>query len=307
MADYKYEAETIRIIELSGAIKAISEYVDEFSYEIETEDVLKLQRQLKNAVKTADRIVEHLSSLNTKEDREAYIKAQKQKEQAEKVAVLLQSNNVLEYHSMNAAGITNDDIVAFQEYYNVRLREQGYGTWRWLSVHDIEGNHLSGEDFVKIGIRTEQNMADKIIEKAVQTVKSKESVNPYDNYGWVRPDGSFIPSDYGTHEESAIKIVKEMGWMKERRNSVYDLCRDFLVYVKGYVLIHNPSMDGGYIVQCNENHFIASNTSKMHYITHNPAKDLTKAQRTTLFDYFTYNNDSFLANRYGIDEEEMEK
>lgn len=42
MADYKYEAETIRIIELSGAIKAISEYVDEFSYEIETEDVLKM-------------------------------------------------------------------------------------------------------------------------------------------------------------------------------------------------------------------------------------------------------------------------
>ena len=80
MADYKYEAETIRIIELSGAIKAISEYVDEFSYEIETEDVLKLQRQLKNAIKTADRIVEHLSSLNTKEDREAYIKTQKQKD-----------------------------------------------------------------------------------------------------------------------------------------------------------------------------------------------------------------------------------
>lgn len=196
MADYKYEAETIRIMELSSAIKVIAEHVDDFSYEIETEDVLKLQRQLKNAVKTADRIVEHLSSLNTKEDREAYIKAQKQKEQAEKVAVLLQSSNVLEYHSMNAAGITNEDIVAFQEYYNVRLWEQGYGTWRWLSVHDIEGNHLSGEDFVKIGIRTEQNMADKIIEKAVQTVKSKESVNPYDNYGWVRPDGSFIPSEW---------------------------------------------------------------------------------------------------------------
>lgn len=98
-----------------------------------------------------------------------------------------------------------------------------------------------------------------------------------------------------------------MGWMKERRDSVYDLCRDFLVYVKGYTLIHNPSMDGGYIVQCNENHFIASNTSKMHYITHNPAKDFTKAQRATLFDYFTYNNDSFLANQYGIDEEEMER
>lgn len=90
MAEYKYEAETIRIMELSNAIKVISEYMDEFSDEIETEDTLKLQRQLKNAVKTADRIVEHLSSLNTKEDREAYIKEQKQKEQAEKVAALLQ-------------------------------------------------------------------------------------------------------------------------------------------------------------------------------------------------------------------------
>lgn len=288
MAEYKYEAETIRIMELSNAIKVISEYMDEFSDEIETEDTLKLQRQLKNAVKTADRIVEHLSSLNTKEDREAYIKEQKQKEQAEKVAALLQSSNVLEYHSINAAGITNDDIVAFQEYYNVRLQEQGYGTWRWLSVHDTEGNYLSVEDFVKIGICTEQNLTDKIIEKVKQTVESEESVNPYDSYGWVKPDGSFIPSDYGTHEESAIKIVKEMGWMKERRDSVYDLCRDFLVYVKGYTLIHNPSMDGGYIV------------------THNPAKDFTKAQRATLFDYFTYNNDSFLANRYGIDEAEME-
>lgn len=195
---------------------------------------------------------------------------------------------MLEYHSINAAGITNDDIVAFQEYYNVRLQEQGYGTWRWLSVHDTEGNYLSVEDFVKIGICTEQNLTDKIIEKVKQTVESEESVNPYDSYGWVKPDGSFIPSDYGTHEESAIKIVKEMGWMKERRDSVYDLCRDFLVYVKGYTLIHNPSMDGGYIV------------------THNPAKDFTKAQRATLFDYFTYNNDSFLANRYGIDEAEME-
>ena len=291
MAEYKYEAETIQIMELSNAIKVISEYVDEFSDEIETEDVLKLQRQLKNAVKTADRIVEHLSSLNTKEDREAYIKKQKQKEQAEKVATLLQSSNVLEYHSINAAGITNDDIVAFQEYYNVRLQEQGYGTWRWLSVHDTEGNYLSVEDFVKIGIRnSEENLVTEIIKKAGQTSTTEENESsPYDSYGWVRPDGNFIPSDYGTHEESAIKIVKEMGWMKERRDSVYDLCRDFLVYVKGYTLIHNPSMDGGYIV------------------THNPAKDFTKAQRSTLFDYFTYNHDSFLANRYGIDEDKMER
>lgn len=203
MADYKYEAETIRIMELSSAIQVISEYVDEFSDEIETEDVLKLQHQLKNAVKTADRIVEHLSSLNTKEDREAYIKAQKQKEQAEKVAVLLQSSNVLEYHSMNAAGITNEDIVAFQEYYNVRLREQGYGTWRWLSVHDIEGNHLSVGDLVKVGIRDSEeeeskryiknqnnisrSTTDKVAQVSCTTYPSSSPAplnmeNPYESY-----------------------------------------------------------------------------------------------------------------------------
>lgn len=285
MADYKYEAETIRIMELSSAIKVIAEHVDDFSYEIETEDVLKLQCQLKNAVKTADRIVEHLSSLNTKEDRKAYIKAQNQKKRAEKVSALLQSINVLEYVSMNVAEITNEDIVAFQEHYNVRLREHGYGTWRWLSVYDTEGNQLTAKDFVKLGIRdSEESSVSEIIEKAEQTASSKKKVTSlYDSYGWVRPDGRFVPSDYGTHEESAIHIVKEMGWRKEHKNSVYSLCRDFLVYVKGYALIHNPSMDGGYIV------------------THNPAKNLTKAQRATLFDYFTYNNDSFLANRYGID------
>lgn len=296
MADYKYEAETIRIMELSSAIKVISEHVDELSYEIETEDVLKLQRQLKNAIKTADRIVEHLSSLNTKEDRKAYIKEQKQKERAEKVSALLQSSNVLEYVSMNAAGVTNEDLVAFQEHYNVRLREQGYGTWRWLSVYDTEGNHLTAEDFVKLGIRDSEEENNEVI-KLVNSpsTTSSPSLNtdsPYSSYGWVRPDGRFVPSDYGTHEESAIQIVKEMGWMEERRNSVYDLCRDFLVYVKGYALIHNPSMDGGYIV------------------THNPAKNFTKAQRTTLYNYFTYNRDNFLANKYGIDREgyeEMEK
>lgn len=44
MAEYKYEAETIRIMELSNAIKVISEYMDEFSDEIETEDTLHKQQ-----------------------------------------------------------------------------------------------------------------------------------------------------------------------------------------------------------------------------------------------------------------------
>lgn len=61
---------------------------------------------------------------------------------------------------------------------------------------------------------------------------------------------------------------------------------DFLVHEKGYVLLHNPFMDGGMIV------------------TKSPHKILSKAQRETLYDYFIENGDHFMANQYMNDEME---
>lgn len=148
---------------------------------------------------------------------------------------------------------------------------------------------MADYNYVKETFEEEKTISAPSEEEEKVPAAKMPKTQEYDNFGYVTPDGSFIPSDYGTHEESAIKIVKEMGWMKERRNSVYDLCRDFLVYVKGYALIHNPLMDGGYIV------------------THNPAKDLTKAQRETLYDYFTENGDSYLANAMFSQEEDYER
>ena len=56
------------------------------------------------------------------------------------------------------------------------------------------------------------------------------------------------------------------------------LYRDFLIYEKGYVLIHNPSLIGNY---------------KVTY-----AKDLTKKQKDFLYGYFVDMGDIFKAEIY---------
>ena len=116
----------------------------------------------------------------------------------------------------------------------------------------------------------------------------------YDNFGYVAPDGTFFPSGFGTHEAKALAIIKAGGFgssyinWKRMSAGASGLARDFLIYEKGYCLIHNPSMDGGYI------------------LTQSPSKNLTKAQRETLYDYFIENGDSFLANQY-MQEDDYER
>ena len=291
MSDYNYVKETFEIEIITDAIESLQRRILAFSDKIDTEDVTKLCNIIDDAKEVAGNIYDHLSSLNTEKDREACLNSINKKYAAKKVADLFKHTNAIDMTTLKVNGITSEDLVAFQEYYNVRLHESGWGTWRWIGVHDLQGNNLSLDEIhEKLGINTNEGKTTSAPSEEEEKLPAAENakMQKYDNFGYVAPDGSFIPSDYGTHEESAIKIVKEMGWMKERRNSVYDLCRDFLVYVKGYALIHNPSMDGGYIV------------------THNSAKDLTKAQRETLYDYFTENGDSFLANQY-IQEDDYER
>ena len=270
--EYKYEKETIEIADILNNIDALQEKIDVFSQDLEMEDIDKLQQEIINLKETGEK------SLNTKKDIMSYIDKLKEKEKAKKVAKLLSASNVLEYVSMSVANIDNSDIVAFQKYYNVRLQEEGYGTWRWLAVLNIDGKRLNAEDLYAYGIREKDGNSKEIAANVKSDDKIQEE-NPYEHYGWVSPNGEFILSDFGTHEESAIEIVKKHHWEKERRESDYDLCRDFLILVKGYALIHNPTGDGGYIVSNNHNKY-------------------TKAQREKLYDYFMYHEDRFMAKQF---------
>ena len=130
---------------------------------------------------------------------------------------------------------------------------------------------------------------DKKKPKETEIIKPKVDSQPF---GWLSPTGEFIESDWGTHEKAAQNIVKKKGfeeeykkWNKYQEEKYKNinskriaLHRDFLVEAKGYVLIHNPSLIGNYIV-----------TYK---------KDLTKKQKEFLYGYFIDMGDSLNAERY---------
>lgn len=103
-------------------------------------------------------------------------------------------------------------------------------------------------------------------------------------FGWLSPTGEFTESPFGTHEESAEDICNAKNftdeyfeWVKQTERSIH-LRRDFLVEVKGYCLIHNPSGFGNYIVSC--------------------IKPLTKKQKDFLYGYFMDMGDKFKAEQF---------
>ena len=89
-------------------------------------------------------------------------------------------------------------------------------------------------------------------------------------YGWLSPTGTYYEAEWGTHEAAAQEIVKKKNWeedyekwSKDKNTYFYG---DYLSAVKGFVLIHNPGLGGGYIV------------------TH--TKTLTKKQKEFLYNFF---------------------
>lgn len=101
-----------------------------------------------------------------------------------------------------------------------------------------------------------------------------------DNYGWLAPDGTFTPVEWGEHQGWAFKKAKELGYVTTARD--YSKGGDILTE-HGWVLLHNPGLG------------IAS-------VTRNERRHLTKAQREFLFDYYTDRGLNNLAKKY-IEEE----
>ena len=89
-----------------------------------------------------------------------------------------------------------------------------------------------------------------------------------DNYGWLAPDGTFTPVEWGDHQKWANEKLKNDGVMKkEEYLKNWDRGGDYLVS-RGWILLHNPS------------HGIAQ-------VTADPIRRITKAQKEFLFDYYT--------------------
>ena len=161
--------------------------------------------------------------------------------------------------------------------YNLSFVHCVHGGWEWIMIvknkeTDDKGLHASEilalpanmEEYKKLKAEFESG---NLPGDAKKYKPNKES----QPFGFLSPGGDFFIGDWGTHFELAETIIDNKDFKKEYaewesadRTNISP--SDFLCLVKGYVLIHNPSNDGGYVV------------------THK--KPLTKKQREFLYNYF---------------------
>lgn len=184
--------------------------------------------------------------------------------------------------------------------YGLSFHHCTYGSWEWISLSKDgeEKKYLNKDDILELNPDMEvYNKLKDEFERGILPegyTESREKVeesNPQikdfeykEEFGWLSPTGEFTPGDWGSHELEAEKIIKSKGFYDDYEEwqmlpeTLTGDARDYLSEVKGYVLIHNPSMDGGYIV---------TNT-----------KPFTKRQREFLYDYFAAIGNMMRANQY---------
>lgn len=110
------------------------------------------------------------------------------------------------------------------------------------------------------------------------------------SYGWLAPDGTFTPAAFGDHYSSAKELIAEHGWEKEYEvwsddeDSGQDgTSVDYLITVKGYVLIHGT-------------HSPISKTYDSGYAE--AEQPLTDKQKDYLYRYYLSVGDNFKAALY---------
>ena len=176
------------------------------------------------------------------------------------------------------------DFNEFCKAHGVYPGKHRHGSWEWINFYDsVTEDMLTKEQLIErgVGIVTEEP---KPVVKKSNPIKVEEPREPQ-QYGWLSPSGEFTPGDWGEHEGVAHEIIRKKGWKEEYWNIEerhFGIARDFLCQEKGYVLIHNPSIYG--------------RTQVTAY------KPYTKAQREFLFDYFTKEGDSMMANSFYKDD-----
>lgn len=202
---------------------------------------------------------------------------------AEKVEALLEHSNIIDKFSIDLYHLKAEEIKAFCEKHGFSWGVGQHGLWAWIEFRRKDGRLVSNEDLDALGIRPPRRP---------RREERETEVVPGVPFGWLPPAGKFIEADFGDHERAAREIADYEKWLDE-----YDkwrhapggglrLVRDYLVEVRGYVLIHNPALGG----------LGAPIVTK--------SKPLTKRQREFLFDAYTAAGDTAAA--CGIIEEAAE-
>lgn len=118
--------------------------------------------------------------------------------------------------------------------------------------------------------------------------EADENIDTSEDYGWLEPDGTYHPVDWACHTEWAEEYLQkhyprrdnpDLHIEKDEKGKIKHIYNagDVLVFKLGWVLIDSPGQGLG------------------HH-TCNPAKEMTKAQKEFLFDYYTERGRSKEAN-----------
>lgn len=193
--------------------------------------------------------------------------------------------------------IRMDDDIRLGAYYLMKIYHLGFhhctrGSWEWVCFSRGEdGDWLTGEEIKNMDPDMEEyNKHRREFEAGIypegwkgnSTLVNASNFEYTGKFGWLSPTGEFTESEWGTHEQSAFDIIDKYGWEDEylayEDRSALGIAGDFICSVKRYVLIHNPSMDGGYCVT--------------------NVKPLTKKQKEFLYDYFMALGNVSRANMY---------
>ena len=196
------------------------------------------------------------------------------------------------------------------ELFGLKFKYNTWGNDSFITLHrdDIkDGTALKYSDIIGIEMNNEKwnhhynkfkegllpqydednknkNNKKELNSKETESTEPKVKSQPY---GWLSPTGEFTEGDWGTHENTAKDIINKKcldtdyyEWVNNENETGNKrvLYRDFLIYEKGYALIHNPSLIGNY---------------KVTY-----AKNLTNKQKDFLYGYFVDMGDIFKAEIY---------
>lgn len=146
-------------------------------------------------------------------------------------------------------------------------RKKAVEAWQELALV-ITGEMKRGDCVCQCNIDLlKPTPAQELIERMI----APEEVAPY---GFIAPDGKFFSVEWACHERFAEEYIREHDCWDSVLEHDMHTGTDYLVYVKGWLLLHNPIQGKPFLTQ--------------------GAIRMTKAQRESLFDYYT---------KYGMKEE----
>lgn len=281
-----YPVRLVQVEELARKLKLIQEENEKLNATIlSQQEVIRVTKEVSDGYRgILDRISERMKAV-AERNNPVY-----------KLRVHFSRSNMLDPHTkqmeiIGGSTVTEEmgkEIADLCKKANIYPAERRYGFWEWMSFYDCDTNELmSTEDLIDRGFAIVE--PEEEVEEKEEKEKQEEVEYVEDKLGWLSPSGDFYESPWGTHEDSALKIVESNNWRSGFRDWKRDhirstgmiLARDYLVYEKGWILLDNPLLIGG-----------------RPRATMSDESRITKKQRDFLYGYFFDIGDTLMANRF---------